>query len=64
MKHLCAPGNTFAAPSTFAEAKTAEEYSDSHAKVMSSLKDLHIKHFDVVVAKGKSTPFAEPLLCS
>ncbi|KAI0090527.1 hypothetical protein BDY19DRAFT_935666 [Irpex rosettiformis] len=50
--HLCVPsGNTFLAPSTFPEARTAEEYADSHAKVMSALSDLHIVQFDVVVAK-------------
>ena len=52
MKQFCAPNNTFAAPSTFPEAHTAEEYADSHALVMSSLQDLHIIQFDVVVAKG------------
>ncbi|TCD66233.1 hypothetical protein EIP91_001636 [Steccherinum ochraceum] len=51
VKHLCAPGNTFSAASTFPEAHTAEEYSESHSHVMSSLQDLHIIQFDVVVAK-------------
>jgi len=51
VKHLCAPGNTFAAPSTFPEAHSSEAYADSHALVMSSLQDLHIIQFDVVVAK-------------
>ncbi|EKM53524.1 uncharacterized protein PHACADRAFT_186179 [Phanerochaete carnosa HHB-10118-sp] len=50
--HLCAPGNTFAAPSTFPTAHTAEEYAEAHSHVMSALKDLHIVRFDVVVAKG------------
>lgn len=50
--HLCAPGNTFLAPSTFPDAHSAEGYSESHSKVMSALNDLHIIQFDVVVAKG------------
>ncbi|KAI0795289.1 hypothetical protein BC629DRAFT_1439566 [Irpex lacteus] len=51
--HLCVPGNnTFLAPSTFPDAHTAEEYAESHAKVMSALNDLHIVRFDVVVAKA------------
>ncbi|KAA1476533.1 NTF2-like protein [Dentipellis sp. KUC8613] len=49
--HLCAPRNTFLAPSTFPTAHTAEEYSEAHAHVMSALRDLHIIQFDVVVAK-------------
>ncbi|KAL4246235.1 NTF2-like domain superfamily protein [Abortiporus biennis] len=48
---FCAKGNTFAAPSTFPNAHTAEEYSEDHMHVMSSLTDLHIIQFDVVVAK-------------
>ncbi|KAI0073587.1 hypothetical protein K474DRAFT_1603134 [Panus rudis PR-1116 ss-1] len=52
--YLCHPGNTFAAPSTFPKASTAEEYADEHAKVMSSLTDLHIVRFDVIVAKGQN----------
>lgn len=52
VSHLCAPENTFLAPSTFPEAHTAEEYAQSHSKVMSALSDLHIIQFDVVVAKG------------
>ncbi|KAI0343418.1 hypothetical protein BDW22DRAFT_1344461 [Trametopsis cervina] len=51
VSHLCAPKNTFLAPSTFPEAHTAEEYAESHSKVMSALNDLHIIQFDVVVAK-------------
>lgn len=50
--HLCAPGNTFLAPSTFPDVHTAEEYAESHSKVMNALNDLHIIQFDVVVAKG------------
>lgn len=56
VSHLCAPGNTFAAPSTFPMAHTAEEYSEAHAHVMSALNDLHIVQFDVVVAKGLPFP--------
>jgi hypothetical protein len=53
VSHLCVPGkNTFLAPSTFPEAHTAEEYAESHSKVMSALNDLHIIQFDLVVAKG------------
>ncbi|KAF7798965.1 hypothetical protein EIP86_010194 [Pleurotus ostreatoroseus] len=49
--HLCAPGNTFLAPSTFPMAHTAQEYADAHRHVMKSLNNLHIIQFDVVVAK-------------
>ncbi|KAI9699523.1 MAG: hypothetical protein M1820_007154 [Bogoriella megaspora] len=48
---FCAKGNTFAAPSTFPTSHTAEEYTEAHSHVMSSLNDLHIIQFDVVVAK-------------
>ena len=50
--HLCAPRNTFLAPSTFPTAHSAEAYADAHRDVMSSLSDLHIVQFDVVSAKG------------
>lgn len=52
VSHFCSPGNTFAAPSTFPNAHTAEEYAEDHKKVMSALNDLHIVQFDVVTAKG------------
>lgn len=50
--HLCAPGNTFEARSTFPDAHTAEEYAESHAKVMRALNNLEIVRFDYVIAKG------------
>ncbi|EIM79711.1 uncharacterized protein STEHIDRAFT_116405 [Stereum hirsutum FP-91666 SS1] len=49
--HLCAPGNTFEARSTFPDAHTAEEYAESHAKVMHALNNLEIVRFDYVIAK-------------
>ena len=52
VSHLCAPGNTFAAPSTFPNAHSAEEYAEDHKRVMNALSDLHIVQFDVVTAKG------------
>ncbi|KAI0698235.1 hypothetical protein BC835DRAFT_1269205 [Cytidiella melzeri] len=52
VSHLCLSGkNTFLAPSTFPDAHTAEEYAESHSKVMSALNDLQIIQFDIVVAK-------------
>ncbi|KAJ3489836.1 hypothetical protein NLI96_g1859 [Meripilus lineatus] len=51
VSHLCAPGNTFAAPSTFPNAHSAEEYAEDHKRVMNALSDLHIVQFDVVTAK-------------
>jgi predicted ester cyclase len=51
VKQFCAPGNTFEAPSTFPNAHSGEGYAQSHSQVMSALNDLHIIHFDVVVAK-------------
>lgn len=50
--HLCAPGNTFEARSTFPDAHTAEEYAESHAKAMHVLNNLEIVRFDYVIAKG------------
>ncbi|EJD47251.1 hypothetical protein AURDEDRAFT_163858 [Auricularia subglabra TFB-10046 SS5] len=51
VREFCAPNNTFAAPSTFPGAHTVDGYTESHAKVLGSLPDLHIVHFDVVSAK-------------
>ena len=51
VKHLCASGNRFIAPSTFPGVTTAEEYASAHAKIMQSLPDLHFESFDVLFAK-------------
>lgn len=53
VKEFCQPGNKFEARSTFPDAHSAEGYAESHSHVMSSLKDLHIKSFQVVNVKGK-----------
>ena len=50
--HLCTPDAKFVAPTTFPGCETPLDYADSHAKVMSSLKDLHIKSIDILFAKG------------
>ncbi len=34
VKHLCAPGNTFIAPTTFPNVHTLEEYAEDHGKLM------------------------------
>jgi predicted ester cyclase len=52
VEHLVSPSATFTAPTTFPECYTPLDYADSHAKVMSSLSDLHIVSFDVIHAKG------------
>lgn len=59
--HLCAPGNTFEARSTFPDAHTAEEYAESHAKVMRALNNLEIERFDYVIAKGAFWLYFLPL---
>jgi len=51
VQELSAPGSTFSAPSTFPAAHTPPEYAESHSKVLRSLQDLHIVHFDIVIAK-------------
>ncbi|KZP01015.1 hypothetical protein CALVIDRAFT_533323 [Calocera viscosa TUFC12733] len=48
---FCAPKTSFAAPSTFPGVKTVDGYAESHSKILHSLPDLHIKQFDVVLAK-------------
>ncbi|KAI9661184.1 MAG: hypothetical protein M1821_009511 [Bathelium mastoideum] len=52
VEKFCAKGSTFDARSTFPTSHTPQEYADSHSHVMSSLKDLHIIQFDVVIPKG------------
>ncbi|MBV9038061.1 MAG: ester cyclase [Acidobacteriaceae bacterium] len=51
VKHLCAPGNTFTAPTTFPNVHTLEKYAEDHAKLMKQVNDLHIVNFDVLFAK-------------
>ncbi|KAF2835384.1 NTF2-like protein [Patellaria atrata CBS 101060] len=50
--HLCHEDAYFIAPTTFPDSKSPQDYADSHAKVMASLKDLRIVSYDVVFAKG------------
>ncbi|KAJ3038481.1 hypothetical protein HDV00_000578 [Rhizophlyctis rosea] len=50
VKHLCAPGNKFIAPTTFPGVNTLEEYAEGHAEIMKSIADLHIVSFDVCFA--------------
>lgn len=51
VKHLCASDAKFVAPTTFPDCHTPLDYADSHAKVMSSIADLHIKSYDIAWAK-------------
>ena len=50
--HLCAPGNVFTAPTTFAGVRTLEEYAEEHGKVMKQVADLHLVSLDVFYAHG------------
>ena len=52
VKHLCAPGNRFIAPTTFPNVHTLEEYAEDHGRLMKQVNDLHITSFDVLFAKG------------
>lgn len=52
VKHLCAPGNRFIAPTTFPTVHTLEEYAEEHGKLMKQVNDLHIVSYDVLFAKG------------
>jgi predicted ester cyclase len=52
VEHLCAPRNTFIAPTTFPNVHTLEEYAEDHGKLMRQVNDLHIVNFDVLFAKG------------
>ena len=40
VKHLCAPGDRFIAPSTFPNVHTLEEYAEDHGELMKQLNDL------------------------
>ncbi|EON69291.1 hypothetical protein W97_08451 [Coniosporium apollinis CBS 100218] len=51
VEHLCTSDAWFYAPTTFPDCKTPLDYADSHAKVMASVADLHIKSYDIVFAK-------------
>lgn len=52
VKHLCAPGNRFIAPTTFPNVHTLEEYAKDHGELMKQVNDLHIVSFDVLFSKG------------
>jgi predicted ester cyclase len=52
VRHLCAPGNRFIAPTTFPNVHTLEEYAEDHGKLMKQVSDLHITSFDVLFAKN------------
>jgi hypothetical protein len=50
VKHLCAPGNTFIAPTTFPHVHTLEQYAEHQARLMRQVSDLHLISFDVLFA--------------
>jgi predicted ester cyclase len=50
--HLCAPHNTFVAPTTFPNVHTLEQYAEEHGKLMKQVNDLHLISFDVLFARG------------
>lgn len=50
--HLCAPGNTFTAPTTFPNVHTLEQYAEEHGKLMKQIDDLHLISFDILFASG------------
>lgn len=50
--HLCAPRNTFVAPTTFPNVHTLEQYADEHGRLMEQVNDLRLISFDVVFAQG------------
>jgi predicted ester cyclase len=52
VSHLCAPHNTFIAPTTFPDVHTLEQYAEEHGKLMKQVNDLHLISFDVLFAKG------------
>ncbi len=52
VRHLCTEDSFFWAPTTFPECKTPLDYADSHARVMDSIADLHIKSYDIAFAKN------------
>ena len=50
--HLCAPTNTFVAPTTFPDVHTLEQYAEEHGRLMEQVNDLRLISFDVVFAQG------------
>ncbi len=52
VKHLCAPGNRFVAPTTFPNVHTLEDYAEDHGRLMEQVNDLRIVSFDVLFAKA------------
>jgi predicted ester cyclase len=50
--HLCAPHNTFVAPTTFPNVHTLEQYAEEHGTLMKQVNDLHLISFDVMFASG------------
>jgi hypothetical protein len=51
--HLCAPRNTFIAPTTFPSVHTLEQYAEEHGQLMKQVNDLHLVSFDVLFAAGQ-----------
>ncbi len=49
--HLCAPNNTFIAPTTFLNVHTLEEYARDRGEIVKQVNDLHFVSFDVLFAK-------------
>ena len=52
VSYLCAPNNTFVAPTTFPNVHTLEQYAEEHGKLMKQVNDLHLISFDVLFARG------------
>lgn len=50
--HLCAPRNSFTAPTTFPNVHTLEEYAEEHGKLMQQIDDLRLISFDILFASG------------
>lgn len=50
--HLCAPRNTFNAPTTFPDVHTLEQYAEEHGELMKQVNDLHLISFDILFAHG------------
>jgi len=50
VKHLCCPGNSFIAPTTFPEVHTLEQYAEEHGKLMRQVSDLRLISFDILFA--------------
>ena len=52
VSHLCAPRNTFVAPTTFPNVHTLEQYAEEHGELMKQVNDLRLVSFDILFAQG------------